>query len=181
MTVVLEVGDETLVSVALEVVQHQNVFAMLDDTSVVGAQLPALRDPKVHSRASHQLFPRHTKRHAPRGVPEPSAVPGGNLCRDGPLSRLTALSLPRPGRWDEQRALEDDAKRNLAAIRHDSKTECGALIRLSCGVPNTKRGEEVSVHSCFISMWGRRPTVVITSTKQFMAPTRDMRKDKKKM
>ena len=70
----------------------------------------------------------------------PSAVPGGNLCRDGPLPRLTALSLPRPGRWDEQRALEDDAKRNLAATRHDSKTERGALIRLSVGYPTRREG-----------------------------------------
>ena len=96
MTVVLEVGDETLVSVALEVVQHQNVFAMLDDTSVVGAQLPALRDPKgTLTRVTPALL-LHTKQHAPRGVPEPGTVPGGNLCRYGPLPRLTALALPRP-------------------------------------------------------------------------------------
>ena len=73
-------------------------------------------------------------------VPEPGTVPEGNLCRDGPLPRLTALALPRPGRRDERRALEDDAQRNLAAIRHDSKTEREALLLLACGVPNTKRG-----------------------------------------
>ena len=59
-----------------------------------------------------------------------------------PLPRLTALALPRPGRWDERRALEDDAQRNLAAIRHDSKAEREALL-LTCGVPNTKRGFDV--------------------------------------
>ena len=56
-----EVGDETLVSVALEVVQHQNAFARLDDTSVVGAQLPALRDPKgTLPRVTPALLP-HTE------------------------------------------------------------------------------------------------------------------------
>ena len=65
-------------------------------------------------------------------------VPGGNLCRGGPLPRLTALALPRPGRWDH--ALEDYARRNLAAIRRDSKTEREVLLLLACGVPNTKRG-----------------------------------------
>ena len=73
---VLEVGDETLVSVALEVVQHQNVFAMLDDTSVVGAQLPALRDPKVHSRASHQLFSCTPNDMPPAGCPNLVRFPG---------------------------------------------------------------------------------------------------------
>ena len=84
-------------------------------------------------------------------MPEPGTVPGGNLCRDGPLPRLTALALPRPGLRDERRALEDDAQRNLAAIRHDSKTERDAirhdsktereaLLLLAYGVPNTKRG-----------------------------------------
>ena len=77
---------------------------------------------------------------APREVPEPGTVPGGNLCRDGPLLRLTALALPRPGRPDERYALEYGAQRNLAAIRHDSKTEREALLLLACGVPNTKRG-----------------------------------------
>ena len=93
---------------------------------------------RVHSRASHQLFS-CTPNDAPRGVTKPGAVPGGNLCRDGPLPRLTALALPRPGRRDERRALEDDEQRNLGAIRHDSKTERESLL-LACGVPNTKRG-----------------------------------------
>ena len=53
---------------------------------------------------------------------------------------MTALALPRPGRRDERHAREDDAQRNLAAIRHDSKTEREALLLLACGVPNTKRG-----------------------------------------
>ena len=118
-------------------VQHQNAFALLD-TSVVGAQLPAHRHPKgTLPRVSPALL-LHTKRHAPRGVREPGTVAGGNLSRDGPLPRLIALALPRSGRRDERRALEDDTQRNLAAIRHNSKTEREALLLLACGVPNTK-------------------------------------------
>ena len=134
-----EVIDETLVSVVLEVVQHQNTFGLLDDTSVVGAQLPPLRDPKGKLPRVTPAFLLHTKRHGPRGVPEPGKASGGNLCGDGSLLRLTALALPRPGGRDERRALEDDAQRNLAAIRHDSKTVRKALLLLACAVPNTKR------------------------------------------
>ena len=59
-----EVGDETLVSVALEVVQHQHAFALRDDTSVVGEQLPSLQDPKgTRPRVTPALL-LHTKREA---------------------------------------------------------------------------------------------------------------------
>ena len=77
---------------------------------------------------------------APREVPEPGTVPGGNLCRDGPLPRLTALALPRPGLRDERRALKDDAQRYLADTRHDSKTEREALLLLTCGYPTRREG-----------------------------------------
>ena len=124
---------------ALEVVQHHIAFALLNDTCVVGAQLPALRAPNGKlPRVTQALL--HTERRAPRRVPEPGTVPGGKLCRNGPFPRLTALPGPRLGRRDERRAREDDAQRNVAAIRHDSKTEREALLLLARGVPNTKRG-----------------------------------------
>ena len=62
---------------ALEVVQHQNAFALLDDTSIVGAQLPALRYPKGTLPRVTPALLLHTKRHSPRGVLEPGTVPGG--------------------------------------------------------------------------------------------------------
>ena len=129
----LEVGDESSVSVALEVVQHQDAPALLYDAAVVGAQLPALRGPKGALPCVAPALLLHAERHASRRVPVLGTVPRRNLCRDGTLARLNPRSLPRRRRRDERRALEDDAQRNLAAVRHDSKTKREALLLLACG------------------------------------------------
>ena len=133
-----EVGDD-FVSVAPEVIQHQDAWALLDDASVVGAKLPALREPKGVLPRVPPAFLLHAIRHAPRGVPELGAVPRGNLCRDGVISRLEPLALPRRGRRDKRRALEDNAQRNLAAFSHDSKTESEVIFFFACGGINTRR------------------------------------------
>ena len=128
-----EVGDESFVSVALEVVQHQDAPALLYDAAVAGSQLPALRGPKGALPCVAPALLLHAERRASRRVPVLGTVPRRNLCRDGTLARLNPRALPRRRRRDERRALEDDAQRNLAAVRHDSKTKREALLLLACG------------------------------------------------
>ena len=118
----LEVGNEILVSLALEVVEYQDVKALFDDASVVRTELPALRDPKDGLPRVTPAFLLRAKRHASRGVPELGAVHRKDLCSDGTYSRLSLPDLPGSGRRDERRPLEDHAQRNLLAVRHDRKT-----------------------------------------------------------
>ena len=118
----LEVGNEIFVSVALEVVQYQDAWALLDDASVVRNELSALRDPKGALPRVTPAFLLHAEMHASRGVPELGAVHRKDLRRDGTLSRLSLSALPVRGRRDERRPFKDHAQRNLLAVRHDSKT-----------------------------------------------------------
>lgn len=101
-----EMCDESFVSVAPEVFQHQDASALVDDGSVVEAKvkLPSLGDPKGALQRVTSAIVLRTKRHAPNGVPEFGTISRGNLCRDGPLSRLSAPAPPRRVRWVEQRA-----------------------------------------------------------------------------
>ena len=97
----LEVGDETFAFVALEVVQYQDAGALLDDASVVGTELLAIRDPKGAPPLVTPAFLPHAEGHASRGVPVLGAVCRKDLCRDRILSRLSRLALPGRARRDE--------------------------------------------------------------------------------
>ena len=77
----LEVGNEIFVSVALEVVQYQDTWALLDDSSVVRTELPALRDPKGALPSVTPAFVLHDEIHASRGVAKLGAVHRKDLCR----------------------------------------------------------------------------------------------------
>ena len=63
----LEVGNEIFVSVALEVVQYQDTWALLDDSSVVRTELPALRDLKGAPERHTSFCPARRKTRLPRG------------------------------------------------------------------------------------------------------------------